>query len=131
MNGVFTTLPNADKSKLALEMANGLTTESGKEIRYELLYTFTNGFEDFVEVFEQRLAEHGGLLAGRFELLLESLNGKSAWWEKILESFSFYEGTHHVWLDRSEEHTSELQSRPHLVCRLLLEKKKKLIRPNL
>src|SRR5690625_6260378 len=27
---------------------------------------------------------------------------------------------------RSEEHTSELQSRGHLVCRLLLEKKKKL-----
>src|SRR5690554_7691666 len=25
--------------------------------------------------------------------------------------------------ERSEEHTSELQSRPHLVCRLLLEKK--------
>src|SRR2546429_1115753 len=28
-------------------------------------------------------------------------------------------------LTRSEEHTSELQSRLHLVCRLLLEKKKK------
>src|SRR5258708_24429209 len=28
--------------------------------------------------------------------------------------------------DRSEEHTSELQSPDHLVCRLLLEKKKKL-----
>src|SRR2546422_1954298 len=28
---------------------------------------------------------------------------------------------------RSEEHTSELQSRLHLVCRLLLEKKKKYI----
>src|SRR5436305_8612781 len=27
---------------------------------------------------------------------------------------------------RSEEHTSELQSRPHLVCRLLLEKKKRV-----
>src|SRR3989442_4019740 len=27
-------------------------------------------------------------------------------------------------VERSEEHTSELQSRPHLVCRLLLEKKK-------
>ena len=27
--------------------------------------------------------------------------------------------------DRSEEHTSELQSPDHLVCRLLLEKKKK------
>src|SRR3712207_8087729 len=30
---------------------------------------------------------------------------------------------------RSEEHTSELQSRQYLVCRLLLEKKKKTIRP--
>src|SRR2546422_7712715 len=28
--------------------------------------------------------------------------------------------------DRSEEHTSELQSRLHLVCRLLLEKKKNI-----
>src|SRR5438552_6947451 len=28
-------------------------------------------------------------------------------------------------MDRSEEHTSELQSPDHLVCRLLLEKKKK------
>src|SRR5690348_18104725 len=31
---------------------------------------------------------------------------------------------------RSEEHTSELQSPVHLVCRLLLEKKKKLINDN-
>src|SRR3712207_8181549 len=30
--------------------------------------------------------------------------------------------------ERSEEHTSELQSRQYLVCRLLLEKKKKHIR---
>src|SRR2546422_11555200 len=30
-------------------------------------------------------------------------------------------------VNRSEEHTSELQSRLHLVCRLLLEKKKKLM----
>src|SRR2546429_3290176 len=30
--------------------------------------------------------------------------------------------------ERSEEHTSELQSRLHLVCRLLLEKKKKTTR---
>src|SRR5690606_41340451 len=44
-------------------------------------------------------------------------------------------GTHHRLLrracaeanDRSEEHTSELQSRENLVCRLLLEKKKKRI----
>src|SRR5690554_7497751 len=31
----------------------------------------------------------------------------------------------HYAFGRSEEHTSELQSRPHLVCRLLLEKKNK------
>src|SRR3712207_7604328 len=40
-----------------------------------------------------------------------------------------------VWLliwdnaSRSEEHTSELQSRQYLVCRLLLEKKKTIITP--
>src|SRR5690348_17795939 len=33
--------------------------------------------------------------------------------------------------DRSEEHTSELQSPVHLVCRLLLEKKKKKIKRNI
>src|SRR5687768_17852863 len=33
-------------------------------------------------------------------------------------------------LKRSEEHTSELQSRLHLVCRLLLEKKKKKTQTN-
>src|SRR5262245_66486520 len=32
--------------------------------------------------------------------------------------------------ERSEEHTSELQSLRHLVCRLLLEKKKKIHQPN-
>src|SRR2546422_2268785 len=35
------------------------------------------------------------------------------------------ERVEHPVADRSEEHTSELQSRLHLVCRLLLEKKKK------
>ena len=35
------------------------------------------------------------------------------------------EGKTYWWCARSEEHTSELQSRSDLVCRLLLEKKKK------
>src|SRR2546422_8325884 len=39
---------------------------------------------------------------------------------------STYEDVSRDW--RSEEHTSELQSRLHLVCRLLLEKKKKKLR---
>src|SRR3712207_6911453 len=33
-------------------------------------------------------------------------------------------GVRPAYMDRSEEHTSELQSRQYLVCRLLLEKKK-------
>src|SRR2546427_12804101 len=33
--------------------------------------------------------------------------------------------TARAWTERSEEHTSELQSQSNLVCRLLLEKKKK------
>src|SRR5215203_7189516 len=37
---------------------------------------------------------------------------------------------HRAGLQRSEEHTSELQSRQYLVCRLLLEKKKKKQKPN-
>src|SRR2546422_2574022 len=36
----------------------------------------------------------------------------------------YYDGVYQT-ARRSEEHTSELQSRLHLVCRLLLEKKKK------
>src|SRR2546422_5515242 len=40
----------------------------------------------------------------------------------IVAAATFHRAGQH---DRSEEHTSELQSRLHLVCRLLLEKKKK------
>src|SRR5436305_6501041 len=53
----------------------------------------------------------------------------------VAQRLSVHCGSHSIswcWLQefatfvdlRSEEHTSELQSRPHLVCRLLLEKKK-------
>src|SRR3989442_11423752 len=48
--------------------------------------------------------------------------GEAATPEAVLEAVRTTEVDVH---SRSEEHTSELQSRPHLVCRLLLEKKKK------
>src|SRR3712207_8510425 len=55
--------------------------------------------------------------------------------ESVVEVLAFRDGEMHATLDgnpiragfvldRSEEHTSELQSRQYLVCRLLLEKKK-------
>src|SRR2546429_2256066 len=58
----------------------------------------------------------------------------SRWDEKVLYVFLVlahdrrrilhFNVTAHSTAERSEEHTSELQSRLHLVCRLLLEKKK-------
>src|SRR2546422_3878761 len=52
-------------------------------------------------------------------------------WAAITSGVPFANGAPNLTVDipalqeRSEEHTSELQSRLHLVCRLLLEKKKK------
>src|SRR2546422_10877634 len=43
----------------------------------------------------------------------------------LLATFYLLPATSVHQFERSEEHTSELQSRLHLVCRLLLEKKKK------
>src|SRR5258708_13279719 len=54
------------------------------------------------------------------------------WWGALLSPAS----RNHLWLNnglasyRSEEHTSELQSPDHLVCRLLLEKKKSYSPPS-
>src|SRR3712207_7124974 len=45
----------------------------------------------------------------------------SAWRRRILVEMAWKVPSHGM---RSEEHTSELQSRQYLVCRLLLEKKK-------
>src|SRR2546429_1577541 len=45
--------------------------------------------------------------------------------QQILTSAKVGDAIVHMTQQRSEEHTSELQSRLHLVCRLLLEKKKK------
>jgi hypothetical protein len=55
-------------------------------LRYELFYNNSAGFEDFVEVFEQRLKEKNGVLAGRFELFLEAWHGGGSKWDKILKA---------------------------------------------
>src|SRR2546427_2770993 len=50
-------------------------------------------------------------------------DGKADSSERVLNGLASAD-THHT-ANRSEEHTSELQSQSNLVCRLLLEKKKK------
>src|SRR5690554_7426930 len=52
-------------------------------------------------------------------------SGRGMWARRSRKAYSPGCSAPALRLRRSEEHTSELQSRPHLVCRLLLEKKKK------
>src|SRR2546429_4311818 len=93
--------------------AGGLTRDEGSTI--------------YLPIRVAGLAESTVLNADRAEVLLTTSDGKMVYQGRAddllvrkdsnLEPVSFNIG-------RSEEHTSELQSRLHLVCRLLLEKKK-------
>src|SRR2546422_7807303 len=69
----------------------------------------------------------GGLLAARFRAH-DRLTGSTDRQQFRGCRKSTYRCRKNALTDRSEEHTSELQSRLHLVCRLLLEKKKNLYR---
>src|SRR5687768_17663550 len=71
--------------------------------------------------------------------VVEPRRGIGRWTRRQTESCSAAESDHvargvpiapHARVARSEEHTSELQSRLHLVCRLLLEKKKERTEKN-
>src|SRR2546422_11472244 len=76
-------------------------------------------------------AKSAGGLHGTFREVLEILHPSFPPLESRLAAFLSKAPCAVGWRDsparqtRSEEHTSELQSRLHLVCRLLLEKKKK------
>src|SRR3989442_11779567 len=74
------------------------------------LFPYTTLFRSWVRTFQGGFPAEGALRHGE------------AWTPRSLQSGR--QGRRPL-RRRSEEHTSELQSRPHLVCRLLLEKKKK------
>src|SRR3989449_2735910 len=76
-----------------------------------------------VEIPHDRLTVVTGVSgSGKSSLAFDTLFAEGQW--RYIESLSTYA---RMFLERrSEEHTSELQSRLHLVCRLLLEKKKKI-----
>src|SRR5690349_8258632 len=57
-----------------------------------------------------------------YDKLLQSFGAQGGTWAGVAPNFDFL--TQSPDYQRSEEHTSELQSRRDLVCRLLLEKKK-------
>src|SRR5690625_6860057 len=62
-------------------------------------------------------------------ILISNDDENSDWERAVINKLSSDEITTSITNDgRSEEHTSELQSRGHLVCRLLLEKKNRISR---
>src|SRR2546422_2679346 len=84
------------------------------------LFPYTTLFRSLSEFHFQRLfTRWAGVSPKRF---LQSLTVEHAK-KQLAESKALLDVTFDT--GRSEEHTSELQSRLHLVCRLLLEKKKK------
>src|SRR5690606_39281772 len=54
-----------------------------------------------------------------------NINRAKSWFAKAIKKNKYKGKYNYCYCTRSEEHTSELQSRENLVCRLLLEKKKK------
>src|SRR5437868_7337410 len=76
-----------------------------------------------------RAAAPSPITASKFSCFLISISPKTASWRKRIAckrtSSRRARKVHIRAFARSEEHTSELQSRFDLVCRLLLEKKKK------
>src|SRR5690625_5421928 len=90
------------------------------------LYLDTGDAPELVD--EQTLVETVGAIVARNPQLQVVVNGdRDVAYQHIYEAMTFLQraGVSAIGLvGRSEEHTSELQSRGHLVCRLLLEKKK-------
>src|SRR5690625_6655655 len=107
-----------DMNHLFLSSIAKITQEDEEHVRH-LLATCNEGLQP----------KNAGLKLADEELVLEKeesgLNNKGLNPEyKELEPEESWQETR---TKRSEEHTSELQSRGHLVCRLLLEKKKNML----
>src|SRR5699024_2769888 len=79
-NGVFTTELQAAVARDGLAKLHTKKSSNDGKISYEVLYNYTNGFEDLAEVFEQRATEQVAVLDGRFELFFEALRGDGSGW---------------------------------------------------
>src|SRR5690625_911278 len=91
-------------------------------------------FNHFLAIWQDTYKETGkGLTYHSCSSKLPSLKNEYEWLKEV-DSIALQSSLQNLadsflrfFKKRSEEHTSELQSRGHLVCRLLLEKKKKQI----
>src|SRR5687768_4807174 len=118
------TAPELDGPSRAIFMPEGRTPAAGTLLRnVRLAETLSalgaHGRAGFYEgAVAKKLAKLGGFFTER------DLAAQGAYWGEPIRG-SYRGVTLYETPARSEEHTSELQSRLHLVCRLLLEKKKK------
>src|SRR5258708_25006884 len=76
------------------------------------------------------LSLHDALPIYRFARMRECIRADRAFWDRAARFHTARPADCSAERPRSEEHTSELQSPDHLVCRLLLEKKNNLTPPS-
>src|SRR5207302_5791665 len=108
------------RAQLLLETKDPVKTESGLNI---IIKTAKDGAKTVkrIQDFARQRRDHDFQLVDVRQLLLDVGEITRPRWKDRAEAANI-----HINL-RSEEHTSELQSRENLVCRLLLEKKKKTL----
>ncbi len=105
-NGVQTTKPQAEYALKELKTIHGQTNAVGEKISYEVFYNYSNGFEDFVETFDQRLKEQDGLLQGRFELFFGAVHGGGYWLSDLTGAVAAHEIGHDKHIDGAKRITS-------------------------
>src|SRR5206468_8731432 len=89
------------------------------------LFPYTTLFRSRTTGRQPTLHSIGGLFS--FRRLRASWSKPARTGGRTCRTFLYRARVSPIDLERSEEHTSELQSRSDLVCRLLLEKKKKIM----
>lgn len=87
-NGVNTSPSAVNRALEALEKFTRIRSIQDEPINFEVLYNPTNGLEDFVETFDQRLKEQNKILANRFELFFSAQRGNGPWWSSIINVLS-------------------------------------------
>src|SRR5690554_3458378 len=124
------------ENEIIIKIDDEINTPADKVIDASGLHVFPGVIDDQVHFREPGLTHKGTIateskaaIAGGITSFIEQPNTvPNAVTQEILEEkYQIAAQTSYANYSfmRSEEHTSELQSRPHLVCRLLLEKKKK------